>query len=116
MAPPLPPKRKWHPRKATNANGSASNASTAPGTPTTPRSTMAQQPKRPRVEQAAPAAEGTIGVMNVKQMYSTSAGGGEAKPFSTLSGKLDKALLDGMDKMGFEYALDTAHHVDTHAD
>jgi ATP-dependent RNA helicase MSS116 len=115
MAPPLPPKRKWHPRKATNANGSASNASTAPGTPTTPRSTMAQQPKRPR-EQAAPAAEGTIGVMNVKQMYSTSAGGGEAKPFSTLSGKLDKALLDGMDKMGFEYALGTAHHVDTHAD
>jgi len=97
--PPPPTKRKWHPRKPANnntASGSASNASTAPGTPTA----LAQQPKRPRVENAAPKPEGGV---DVKQMYSTSAGGDSAKPFSALSGKLDKALLDGLDKMGFEY-------------
>jgi ATP-dependent RNA helicase MSS116 len=104
---PPPPKRKWHPRKtgtpanANAANGSASNTSSGPGTPTTPRSTMAQQPKRPKVD-AAPMPEGTIGTMDVKQMYSTSPGGDAAKPFSALSGRLDKALLDGLDKMGFE--------------
>lgn len=60
---------------------------------------MAQQPKRPKVEDGTPKPEGTV---DVKQMYSTSAGGEAAKPFSALSGRLDKALLDGLDKMGFE--------------
>ncbi|KAH5015624.1 ATP-dependent RNA helicase [Parastagonospora nodorum] len=92
---PPPPKRKWpnRPRGGGGANGSAS------GTPTTPRSTVAQQPKRPKVEDAAPAAEG----VDVKQMYSTSAGNASAKPFSELSSVLDKSLLDGLDKMGFEF-------------
>ena len=94
---PSPPKRKWHRPKGNGvANGSAPNT---PTTPITPRSTVAQQPKRPKVEDAMPTAEGTV---DVKQMYSTSAGGGSAKSFSELSGKLDKALLDGLDKMGFE--------------
>lgn len=91
---PPPPKRKWHrPRTNGTANGSG------PGTPTTPLNTVAQQPKRPKVDDAVPKAEGTV---DVKQMYSTSAGNASAKPFSDLSGKLDKALLDGLDKMGFE--------------
>lgn len=101
MAPP--PKRKWHPRRPAGANAAAngtnSAASSNPSTPTTPRSSIAQQPKRPRVEDSAPKPDGTV---DVKQMYSTSAGGGEAKPFSELSGKLDKTLLNGLDKMGFE--------------
>jgi hypothetical protein len=93
MPPPPPPKRKWNrPRNNGPANGSA------PGTPTTPLTAITQQPKRPRVEDAAPKPEG----IDVKQMYSTSAGDASAKPFSTLSGKLDKSLLDGLDKMGFE--------------
>jgi hypothetical protein len=93
MPPPPPPKRKWNrPRNNGPANGSA------PGTPATPLTALNQQPKRPRVEDAAPQSEG----VDVKQMYSTSAGEASAKPFSTLSGKLDKSLLDGLDKMGFE--------------
>jgi hypothetical protein len=93
MPPPPPPKRKWNrPRNNGPANGSA------PGTPATPHTALNQQPKRPRVEDAAPQSEG----VDVKQMYSTSAGEASAKPFSTLSGKLDKSLLDGLDKMGFE--------------
>jgi ATP-dependent RNA helicase MSS116 len=60
---------------------------------------VAQQPKRPKVEDVVPRVEGAV---DVKQMYSTSAGNASAKPFSELSGVLDKALLDGLDKMGFE--------------
>jgi ATP-dependent RNA helicase MSS116 len=90
---PPPPKRKWHrPRTNGPANGSA------PNTPTTPLTALTQQPKRPKVEDALPKTEG----VDVKQMYSTSAGDASAKPFSELSGKLDKSLLDGLDKMGFE--------------
>jgi len=99
---PPPPKRKWHPRKPNGAaNGSTSAASTNPSTPTTP-SSVAQQPKRPKVGDAASKAAGE-GAVDVKHMYSTSAGGGSAKPFAALSGTLDRALLDGLDKMGFEY-------------
>ncbi|KAH7087433.1 ATP-dependent RNA helicase MSS116, mitochondrial [Paraphoma chrysanthemicola] len=93
--PPPPNKRKFYrPNRANNgpANGSGANTPTAP--------TVAQQPKRPKVEDAVPKAEGTV---DVKQMYSTSAGNASAKPFSELSGVLDKALLDGLDKMGFEF-------------
>jgi hypothetical protein len=92
---PPPPKRKF-PRP--NRGNGAPNGS-APGAPTTPRNAPAQQPKRPRVEAAAPQAVGTV---DVKQMYSTASGDASAKPFSALSGKLDKTLLDGLDKMGFE--------------
>ncbi|KAF2031361.1 ATP-dependent RNA helicase MSS116, mitochondrial [Setomelanomma holmii] len=92
---PAPPnKRKFY--RPNRANGAA-NGST-PNTPTTP--IIAQLPKRPRVEDAAAKVEGTV---DVKQMYSTSAGDASAKPFSELSGVLDKALLDGLDKMGFEF-------------
>jgi ATP-dependent RNA helicase MSS116 len=94
---PPPPKRKWRRPNGDRANGAASGS--APGTPTTPRTAVAQQPKRPRVADAVPTAEGTV---DVKQMYSSSAGDASAKPFSALSGKLDKSLLDGLDKMGFE--------------
>ncbi|OAL02684.1 ATP-dependent RNA helicase MSS116, mitochondrial [Phaeosphaeriaceae sp. SRC1lsM3a] len=95
---PPPPKRKWHRPKGDRANGTATPST--PATPTTPRTAIAQQPKRPKVENAMPKPEGTV---DVKQMYSTSAGDATAKPFSELSGKLDKALLDGVDKMGFEF-------------
>jgi hypothetical protein len=94
MPPPPPPKRKWN--RPRNSNGPANGS--ANGTPTTPLTALAQQPKRPRVEDAVPKPE----ALDVKQMYSTSAGDASAKPFSTLSGKLDKSLLDGLDKMGFE--------------
>jgi ATP-dependent RNA helicase MSS116 len=60
---------------------------------------MAQQPKRPRVADAVPASVGTV---DVKQMYSAATGEANAKPFSALSGTLDKTLLAGLDKMGFE--------------
>jgi hypothetical protein len=92
---PPPPKRKFpRPNRANGApNGSA------PGAPTTPRTGPTQQPKRPRVEAAEPQAVGTV---DVKQMYSTASGDASAKPFSVLNGKLDKTLLDGLDKMGFQ--------------
>jgi ATP-dependent RNA helicase MSS116 len=95
---PPPPKRKWRRPQGDRVNGAASGSST----PTTPRSTVAQQPKRPKVDDAIAPGEGAIGIVNVKQMYSTAAGDAQAKPFSALSGTLDKALLDGLDKMGFE--------------
>ncbi|KAF1935884.1 ATP-dependent RNA helicase MSS116 mitochondrial precursor [Clathrospora elynae] len=99
MAPP-PPKRKW-PRGRGGGGGSerTSGAST-PTTQSTPRSTMAQQPKRPKVEDTQPKAEGTV---DVKQMYSTAAGDAAPKPFSDLKDKLNKGLLDGLEKMGFEF-------------
>jgi ATP-dependent RNA helicase MSS116 len=92
---PPPPKRKW-PNRPRGGGGAGANGA-APGAPTTPRNN-AQLPKRPKIEEAAPKADG----VDVKQMYSTSAGNAEAKPFSQLSGVLDKSLLDGLDKMGFE--------------
>jgi ATP-dependent RNA helicase MSS116 len=94
---PPPPKRKFN----RNRTGGAANGSGpgTPDTPTTPRSTMAQQPKRPKVNDALPTSVGTV---DVTQMYSTSAGEATAKPFSALSSVLDKTLLDGLDKMGFE--------------
>jgi ATP-dependent RNA helicase MSS116 len=99
MAPP--PKRKFNrSRGGGAANGSGSGT---PDTPTTPRSTMAQQPKRPKVAETLPAVHSSVeGTVDVKQMYSTSAGEATAKPFSTLSSVLDKTLLEGLDKMGFE--------------
>jgi hypothetical protein len=97
---PPQPKRKWHRPRGDRANGAANgSAPSTPSTPGTPRTALTQQPKRPKVEDAMPTAEGTV---DVKQMYSTSAGDASAKPFSELSGKLDKALLEGLDKMGFE--------------
>jgi hypothetical protein len=48
---------------------------------------------RPRPSSGAP---------NVKAMYSTAAGNAEAKKFSEMAGKLDKSLLLGLEKMGFE--------------
>jgi ATP-dependent RNA helicase MSS116 len=92
--PPPPNKRKFY--RPNRANNGAGNGS-APNTPTTP--TVAQQPKRPKVDDTVPKAAGTV---DVKQMYSTATGEASAKPFSALSGVLDKALLDGLDKMGFE--------------
>lgn len=97
---PPPPKRKWHrprgDRPNVAANGSATGSNS---TQTGPRPTIAQQPKRPKVEDTPPNGAGSV---DVRQMYSTSAGDAEAKPFSALSGTLDKALLNGLDKMGFE--------------
>lgn len=92
--PPPPAKRKW-PRR----NGGAANGGPTPTTPTTPRSTVAQQPKRPKVEDTLPKPVGTI---DVKQMYGTAAGGEAPRPFSDLKDKLNKGLLDGLEKMGFE--------------
>jgi len=108
MAPP--PKRKYNPRRGGGAaNGSGSGT---PGTPMTPRSTMAQQPKRPKVAETLPVIHSAVDVkqddvntVDVKQMYSTSAGEATAKPFSTLSGVLNKTLLGGLEKMGFESVL-----------
>lgn len=40
--------------------------------------------------------------VDVKNMYSTAAGEMAPKPFSDLKDKLNKGLLDGLDKMGFE--------------
>jgi ATP-dependent RNA helicase MSS116 len=95
MPPPPPPKRKWNrPRPS----GGAPNASAAQ------QSTIAQQPKRPRVNDAPQQTEG--GPVDVKAMYSTAAGNAEAKKFSEMAGKLDKSLLLGLEKMGFEYV----HH------
>jgi hypothetical protein len=95
MPPPPPPKRKWNrPRPS----GGAPNASAAQ------QSTVAQQPKRPRVNDAPQQTEG--GPVDVKAMYSTAAGNAEAKKFSEMAGKLDKSLLLGLEKMGFEYV----HH------
>jgi hypothetical protein len=89
---PPPPKRKWNrPRPS----GAATNA------PATQQSPAAQQPKRPRVNDGALQNEG--GPIDVKAMYSTSAGNAEAKRFSEMAGKLDNTLLQGLEKMGFEY-------------
>jgi ATP-dependent RNA helicase MSS116 len=59
---------------------------------------MGQQPKRPKVEDA----QQKVDTVDVRQMYSTSAGDAAPKPFSDLKNKLHPALLEGLDKMGFE--------------
>ncbi|KAI1522687.1 SrmB Superfamily II DNA and RNA helicase [Pyrenophora tritici-repentis] len=52
------------------------------------------------MEDAQPKPEGGV---DVRQMYSTAAGDAQPKPFSELKDKLNKGLLDGLDKMGFEF-------------
>src|SRR5690242_12321871 len=90
---PPPPKRKWHrPRP----NGAAPNNAS-------PHSTAAQQPKRPKTAEVIQQEMGSTGPVDVKAMYSTSAGGAEAKRFSEMAGALDQSLLNGLDKMGFEF-------------
>ena len=97
---PPPPKRKWpRGRGGGGGGGDRTNGAPAQGGPTNPRSTMAQQPKRPKMEDTQPKSEGGV---DVRQMYSTAAGDAAPKPFSELKDKLNKGLLDGLDKMGFE--------------
>ncbi|KAH7117154.1 ATP-dependent RNA helicase MSS116, mitochondrial [Dendryphion nanum] len=57
-------------------------------------------PRRPTVD-AAQSME-TPKVMDVRRLYSTANGAHEAKPFSSLD-LLDKSLIAGLDKMGFEF-------------
>ncbi|KAL6704619.1 hypothetical protein ACN47E_008016 [Coniothyrium glycines] len=99
MPPPPPPKRKWPRRNGGDRSNGA--AASTPNTPATPRSNVSQQPKRPRVEAAAQN-EG-VATVDVKQMYSTAAGGAAPKPFSDLKDRLHPGLLAGLDRMGFEY-------------
>jgi hypothetical protein len=98
-----PPKRKWtrggRGGGRGGGGGDRANGTPARGTPMNSRSTMAQQPKRPRVEDTQPKSETGV---NVRQMYSTAAGDAAPKPFSDLKNKLHPALLQGLDKMGFE--------------
>ncbi|KAF1833271.1 DEAD-domain-containing protein [Decorospora gaudefroyi] len=98
---PPPPKRKWpRGRGGGGSSGGDRTNGASPTTPATPRSTIAQQPKRPRVENMQPKAEGRV---DVRQMYSTAAGDAAPQPFSALKTQLHPGLLDGLDKMGFEY-------------
>lgn len=53
-----------------------------------------QQPSMPTVEPPT--------LMDPRRLYSASSGGQEAKPYASLTGTLDQALLQGLDKMGFE--------------
>ena len=90
------PNRRPYPsrRPAGKANGNGEANGVSP----------AQQPSRPRTVAAGEVA-GEVeppGVMDPRRLYSTSAGGGEAKPFKSLGDTLDKGLLEGLDKMGFE--------------
>ncbi|RMZ70885.1 atp-dependent rna helicase [Pyrenophora seminiperda CCB06] len=94
---PPPPKRKWP--RGRGGGGGGGNAPTQ-GEPTNPRSTMAQQPKRPKMEDIQPKPEGGV---DVRQMYSTSASSAAPARFDTLDKKLDKGLLNSLDKMGFEF-------------
>jgi ATP-dependent RNA helicase MSS116 len=91
---PPPPKRKWHRPRPNGA---------APNNAANPHSTVAQQPKRPKVEDVVPQNAGPTGPVDVKAMYSTSAGNAEAKRFSEMAGTLDNSLLQSLDKMGFEF-------------
>jgi hypothetical protein len=96
-----PPKRKWPRGRGGGGRGGGdrTNGANPNMGPAAPSPAMGQQPKRPRVESTQPMAEGTV---DVKAMYSTSAGDAAPKPFSELKGKLHQGLLDGLDKMGFE--------------
>jgi len=95
MSPPAS-KRKW-PRR--NGGGRRSD-NAMPTLPTNSSTTLTQQIKRPKVVDLQPSTDGR---MDVKQLYSTAAGAAAPKPFSDLKDKLDKVLLDSLDKMGFEY-------------
>ncbi|KAE8873511.1 hypothetical protein PTNB73_00143 [Pyrenophora teres f. teres] len=99
---PPPPKRKWPRGRGGGGGGGGdrTNGTATQGGSTNPRSTIAQQPKRPKMEDAQPKPEGGV---DVRQMYSTAAGDAAPKPFSELKDKLNKGLLDGLDKMGFEF-------------
>jgi ATP-dependent RNA helicase MSS116 len=55
----------------------------------------AQQPSVPAVQPPTP--------MDPRRLYSTTTTGQEAKSYASLTGTLDKALLQGLEKMGFEY-------------
>jgi hypothetical protein len=94
-----PPKRKWPRGRGGGGGGDRANGAPGRSGPTNPRSTMSQQPKRPRVEDSQAKAETGV---DVRQMYSTAAGDAAPKPFSDLKNKLNPALLNGLDKMGFE--------------
>ncbi|KAF5854668.1 hypothetical protein GGP41_007430 [Bipolaris sorokiniana] len=97
---PPPPKRKWPRGRGGGGGGDRTNGGAAtPGT-FTPRSTMAQQPKRPKMENTQPTPDTSV---DVRQMYSTAAGDAAPKPFSELKDRLHPGLLDGLDKMGFQY-------------
>jgi ATP-dependent RNA helicase MSS116 len=91
---PPPPKRKWHRPRPNGA---------APNNGANPHSTATQQPKRPRTEDVKMQDVTATGPVDVKAMYSTSAGNAEAKRFSEMKGALDQALLNSLDKMGFEF-------------
>ncbi|CAN9100630.1 unnamed protein product [Alternaria alternata] len=95
-----PPKRKWPRGRGGGGGGDRANGAPGRSGPTNPRSTMSQQPKRPRVEDSQAKAETGV---DVRQMYSTAAGDAAPKPFSDLKNKLNPALLNGLDKMGFEF-------------
>jgi hypothetical protein len=56
-----------------------------------------QQPQRPTLD-----GEEKPVLIDARKLYSTSASGQEAKTFSSMDDKLDKALLEGVKKMGFE--------------
>ncbi|KAI4663519.1 uncharacterized protein J4E78_003935 [Alternaria triticimaculans] len=100
-----PPKRKWTRggRGGGRGGGGGGGGDRTNGTPgrgpANPRSAMSQQPKRPRVEDTLPKPDAGV---DVRQMYSTAAGDAAPKPFADLKNKLHPALLNGLDKMGFE--------------
>ncbi|KAJ4400335.1 hypothetical protein N0V91_008794 [Didymella pomorum] len=91
---PPPPKRKWHRPRPNGA---------PPNNGANPHSTAAQQPKRPRTEDVKMQDVAATAPVDVKAMYSTSAGNAEAKRFSEMKGTLDEALLNSLGKMGFEF-------------
>lgn len=93
--PPPPAKRKWPRRNG----GERSNGNATPTTTSSPHTALTQQPKRPKVDDVQSNVTSTV---NVKQMYSTAAGDAAPRPFSDLKGKLNKGLMDGLEKMGFE--------------
>lgn len=100
-----PPKRKWTRggRGGGRGGGGGGGGDRTNGTPgrgpANARSAMSQQPKRPRVEDTLPKPDAGV---DVRQMYSTAAGDAAPKPFADLKNKLHPALLNGLDKMGFE--------------
>lgn len=65
-----------------------------------PAASPAQQPNRPTIDAEMSDAPG---VMDPRRLYSTAHGGEGAKEYASLAGKLDPALLEGLDRMGFKY-------------
>lgn len=87
----MPPRPRRKPAyKGAHPYGNRPKASDA----TTP----AAQPSRPTPVDAPAGAE----TIDVKHLYSTAAGDMQPEPYSSMQGKLDPALLQGLDKMGFE--------------